>query len=92
MNSSKKKFIEGFKKNIPQILTKKIVADVETPISLLLKINKDEKYSFLLESVEGGSKRGRYSLCGCNPDLIWCVQSGKSKIKYLDHNFKQKKK
>ena len=90
MNSLKKKFIEGFKKNIPQILTKKIVADVETPISLLLKINKDEKYSFLLESVEGGSKRGRYSLCGCNPDLIWCVESGKSKIKYLDHNFNYK--
>ena len=51
-------------------------------ISSLLKISKSEKYSFLLESVEGGSKRGRYSLLGCDPDLIWTVEKGKAKINF----------
>ena len=40
-------------------------------------ISKDEIYSFLLESVEGGEQRGRYSLFGCDPDLIWQVKKGK---------------
>ena len=79
-NISKEKFIENYIKNIPQILTHKIIADTETPVSILLKISKNEKYSFLLESVEGGDQRGRYSLLGCEPDLIWKVTNGKVNI------------
>ena len=75
-----------YNKGFPQILKKNLIADIETPFSSLLKISKSEKYSFLLESVEGGSKRGRYSLLGCDPDLIWTVEKGKAKIKYLDNN------
>ncbi len=86
----KKKFISNYKKNIPQVLEKKLIADTETPFSSLLKINKGEKYSFLLESVEGGSKRGRYSLLGCSPDLIWSVKNGKASIKYFGHNHNYK--
>ena len=70
MNIEKKKFISNYKKGIPQLLKKNLIADIETPFSSLLKISKNEKYSFLLESVEGGSKRGRYSLLGCDPDII----------------------
>ncbi len=71
MSVEKKKFISQYNKGLPQILKKNLIADIETPFSSLLKISKSEKYSFLLESVEGGSKRGRYSLLGCDPDLIW---------------------
>ena len=89
-NVSKEKFINNYTKNIPQILTHKIVADTETPVSTLLKISKNEKYSFLLESVEGGDQRGRYSLLGCEPDLIWKVKNGKvsitTKCKYINDN------
>ena len=60
MNEFKKKFIEELKNNKPQILKSDLVADVETPISCLLKLKKNQKYSFLLESVEGCSLRGRY--------------------------------
>jgi len=74
-NDSKKKFIDNYIRNIPQILSHQIVADTETPVSTLLKISKNEKYSFLLESVEGGDQRGRYSLLGCDPDLIWRVKA-----------------
>ena len=77
MSLEKKNFILNYKKGKPQILRKSLIADTETPFSSLLKINKGEKYSFLLESVEGGSKKGRYSLLGCDPDIIWNVQKGK---------------
>jgi len=73
-------FKKKYKNNIPQILSHQIVADTETPVSTLLKISNEEKYSFLLESVEGGDQRGRYSLLGCSPDLIWSVNEGKVNI------------
>ena len=79
-NVSKKKFIDNYTKNIPQILSHQIIADTETPVSTLLKISKNEKYSFLLESVEGGDQRGRYSLLGCKPDIIWEVNNGRVSI------------
>ena len=89
-NVSKKKFIDNYISNIPQILSHQIVADTETPVSTLLKISKNEKYSFLLESVEGGDQRGRYSLLGCKPDIIWKVKNGKVSIttncKYIKDN------
>ena len=88
MDVLKKKFIEGLAKNQPQLLTKNLVGDVETPISCLLKIQKNQKYSFLLESVEGGSLRGRYSLLGCDPDIIWKVENNKASIEYQDENYK----
>ena len=90
MNDFKQKFIKGYNSNLPQLINKNLVADVETPISLLLKISKNQKYSFLLESVEGGSKRGRYSLLGCDPDLIWSVEKGEAKIRYLGINYNYK--
>ena len=83
----KKKFISNYKKGIPQVLKEKLIADIETPFSSLMKISEGEKYSFLLESVEGGNKRSRYSLLGCDPDLIWSVSNGKSNVKYLNHNY-----
>ena len=88
MDEIKKKFIEGLKKNQPQLLTKNLIGDVETPISCLLKIKKNQKYSFLLESVEGGSLRGRYSLLGCDPDIIWKVENNSASIEYIDENYK----
>ncbi len=86
----KKKFVSNYNKGIPQILKKNLIADTETPFSSLLKISKNEKYSFLLESVEGGSTKGRFSLLGCDPDLIWSINKGKFKIKYLNTNYNYK--
>ena len=44
-----------------------VLADTETPVSVYLKIQDQSPYSFLLESVEGGEKLGRYSFIGFNP-------------------------
>ena len=49
----------------------RLVADLETPVSAMLKLAHERPNSFLLESVEGGAARGRYSIIGCEPDLIW---------------------
>jgi anthranilate synthase component 1 len=48
-----------------------VVADMDTPVSLMLKLTDAAQNSFLLESVTGGEIRGRYSVIGCDPDLIW---------------------
>lgn len=49
---------------------REILADMETPVSAFLKIDRGE-YAFLLESVEGGEKWGRYSFLSCNPGLVF---------------------
>jgi anthranilate synthase component I len=54
-----------------QIVTTRLVADLETPVSAMLKLGRNSRYSFLLESVEGGAVRGRYSIIGLNPDIVW---------------------
>ncbi|MEM6682272.1 MAG: anthranilate synthase component I [Pseudomonadota bacterium] len=59
-----------------QIITRTLPADLETPVSAALKLLSNEDYSFLLESVEGGAIRGRYSFLGWAPDLIWSCSKG----------------
>jgi anthranilate synthase component 1 len=55
----------------PQIVARSLVADLDTPVSAWLKLGTNDPYSFLLESVQGGEIRGRYSIIGLKPDLIW---------------------
>ena len=81
---SKEKFFHNYESNTPQILTYQFLADTETPVSTLLKISKNKKYSFLLESVEGGDQRGRFSLLGCDPDLIWKVKFTNKQVGKMD--------
>jgi len=49
---------------------REIVADLETPVSAFLKISSGNKYSFLLESIEGGERIARYSYIGTQPRRI----------------------
>ncbi len=63
-----------------QLVWTRIVADTETPVSAMLKLGEAQSGSFLLESVEGGQVRGRYSLLGLDPDLVWRASGDKSEI------------
>ena len=63
-----------------QLVWTRIVADTETPVSAMLKLGAAQSGSFLLESVEGGHVRGRYSLLGLNPDLVWRATGDASEI------------
>ena len=56
------------------------VADLETPVAAFLKLAHGQPNSFLLESIEGGAARGRYSIIGSDPDLIWRCQAGRAEI------------
>ena len=64
-------FAEGYGAGRPRFLWTTLLADLETPVSAMLKLAGGLPNSFLLESVEGGSIRGRYSFIGLKPDLIW---------------------
>ena len=56
------------------------VADLETPVGAFLKLADGKPYSFLLESVEGGAARGRYSAIGLAPDLVWRCRDGQAEV------------
>ncbi|MFC3061324.1 anthranilate synthase component I [Paenirhodobacter populi] len=54
-----------------QLVYARLAADLDTPVSLMLKLADAQPNSFMLESVTGGEVRGRYSIIGMKPDLIW---------------------
>lgn len=54
-----------------QLVYKRLVNDLDTPVSAYMKIAQGKPYAFLFESVQGGEQRGRYSFMGFAPDLIW---------------------
>jgi len=65
------KFTTRYDKGRAQVVWTRLVADLETPVSAYLKVAAGKPMSFLLESVEGGETRGRYSVIGLEPDIVW---------------------
>ncbi|WP_157083161.1 anthranilate synthase component I [Novosphingobium lentum] len=55
----------------PALVWRRLIADTETPVGAALKLIEPGRGDFLLESVVGGEVRGRYSLLGIDPDLIF---------------------
>lgn len=64
-------FRPGFEAGRPQLVWSRLVFDLETPVSAYIKLAAERKNTFLLESVEGGAVRGRYSIIGLEPDVIF---------------------
>jgi anthranilate synthase component 1 len=63
------------------LISAQLVADLETPVSAYLKLSQGRAGNmFLLESVEGGATRGRYSMIGLDPDIIWRATGDKAEI------------
>jgi anthranilate synthase component 1 len=58
-----------------------ILADAETPVSVYLKIKDESRCSFLLESVEGGEKLGRYSFLGYDPFMSFTINGNRFEVK-----------
>ena len=86
-----KLFKKKYDQQKPQLLYTALSADLYTPVSILLKFEK-EKYIFLFESVEKGSQKGRYSVIGIKPDLIWECKNSISTVKELvNKKFVEKK-
>ena len=55
----------------PALVWQRLIADTETPVGAALKLIEPGRGDFLLESVQGGEVRGRYSLLGLDPDLVF---------------------
>ena len=73
-------FTNGYNAGENQVVWTRLVADLDTPVSLMLKLAQAKKDSFVLESVTGGEVRGRYSIIGMKPDLIWRCNGDNAEI------------
>ncbi|MBN8804794.1 MAG: LPS assembly protein LptD, partial [Sphingopyxis terrae] len=62
------------------VVWQRMIADVETPVSAALKLIEPGRGDWVLESVESGETRGRYSLIGLDPDLLFEVTGDTARI------------
>jgi anthranilate synthase component 1 len=73
-------FARGYQSGACQLVWRRLINDLETPVSAYLKIAHGRDYAFLFESVEGGAWRGRYSTVAMNPDLVWRCRGDQAEI------------
>ena len=64
----------------PALVWRRQVADTETPVAAALRLMEPGRGDFLLESVEGGAIRGRYSWIGLAPDLVFRASGNEAAI------------
>ncbi len=73
-------FEAGFDAGENQVVYMRLAADLDTPVSLMLKLSGAKSNAFMLESVTGGEVRGRYSIIGMKPDLIWQCHGSEARV------------
>ena len=73
-------FAQAYDAGENQVVYARLAADLDTPVSLMLKLAGASENAFMLESVTGGEVRGRYSIVGMKPDLIWRCRGEVSEI------------
>lgn len=73
-------FARAYEAGENQVVYTRLAADLDTPVSLMLKLTGAQKDAFMLESVTGGEVRGRYSIIGMKPDLIWRCRGEQSAL------------
>lgn len=71
LNLSYEDFSRRYENGDAQLLFRRVVNDIDTPVSAYIKIALGQPYAFLFESVQGGEQRGRYSFLGFSPDIVW---------------------
>src|SRR5215470_19871985 len=77
---SRGEFCRHYAAGRAQVVWTRLVADLETPVSAMLKLSDGQPLSCLLESVEGGAARGRYSIIGIAPDIVWRATGDRAEI------------
>jgi anthranilate synthase component 1 len=73
-------FAAGLAAGEGEVLFRERVADLDTPVGAFLRLVQGRPNAFLLESVEGGATRGRFSSLGLEPDLIWRCRDGRAEV------------
>ena len=54
-----------------RLVVRRLIDDLETPVSAFIKVAHGRPYACLLESVEGGETNGRFSILTLDPDVVW---------------------
>ena len=83
LTPSRQECFQQWSEGKPLLIATELVADLETPVSAMIKLGLEDSHSCLLESVEGGNVRGRFSVLALKPDLVWRCQNGKAEIEWL---------
>ena len=73
-------FQRGWAAGLPRVVVRRLVDDLETPVSAFLKVGHGRIHAFLLESVEGGAVNGRYSIITREPDVVWRCRDGRADL------------
>jgi len=73
-------FAQGWEAGQNQLVYARLAADLDTPVSVMMKLTDAGRDAFILESVTGGEVRGRYSIIGLKPDLIWECRGEDSRL------------
>ena len=73
-------FVAGLKAGRPQVVVRRVIDDLETPVSAFLKLGRERAYACLLESVEGGAVKGRYSILTLDPDVVWRCRGNQAEL------------
>ena len=73
-------FAAGLSAGRPQVVVRQVIDDLETPVSAYLKLGRDRPYACLLESVEGGAVKGRYSILTLDPDVVWRCRGDQAEL------------
>ncbi|HBQ47753.1 MAG TPA: anthranilate synthase component I, partial [Hyphomonas atlantica] len=63
-----------------QLIVRRRIGDIETPVAAMLKLGAETPGSFLFESIAGGERLGRYSFIGLEPDRWFRILDGKAQI------------
>lgn len=88
---TRRDFAAVYESGKAQVIWTELPADMDTPVSVMLKLGQEQPFTALLESVQGGAVRGRYSFIALRPDLVWrckgqkaeiCTKVGKLPLKY----------
>jgi anthranilate synthase component 1 len=73
-------FVARYREKRAQVVWTRLVGDLETPVSAFLKLGEGRPPRCLLESIEGGAARGRYSIIGLAPDVVWRATGDRAEI------------
>lgn len=73
-------FEEIYQSGKPQVLWTRLIGDLETPVSAMMKLADGQANAMLFESVEGNQVRSRYSIIALKPDLIWKCEAGVASV------------
>jgi anthranilate synthase component 1 len=77
---ARRDFAAAYDAGQAQALWAELPADLYTPVSVMLKLGEDRPFTALLESIQGGAVRERYSFIALDPDLVWRCKGQRAEV------------